>query len=50
MSKIYRIPVLDLNNPTDPASYVDRHFATGTPLNWQDDMTGRTNEAVKVNN
>jgi len=38
--------VLDLNNPTDPANYIDREFAAGTPFNWQDEVSGQLMQAV----
>ncbi|MCL4296305.1 MAG: hypothetical protein KJ077_11275 [Anaerolineae bacterium] len=41
-----KIPTLNLEKPTDPANYIDREFARGTPLNWQDDVTGRLRAAV----
>lgn len=36
-----RLPRLDLEHPLDPSNYVDRPFAAGCPLVWQDDVTGR---------
>lgn len=44
--KTFRVPTLDLHNPTDPKNYVDRPFAKGTPLNWQDDISGIVSGAV----
>lgn len=41
-----QIPTLNLENPTDPANYVDRPFAKGTPLYWGDDVTGRLRAAI----
>lgn len=40
------LPTLDLKHPTDPANYVDRPFAKGTPLSWRDDVTGTVPAAV----
>lgn len=39
---------LDLTNPTNPANYVDRYGGAlrGTPLNWQDDVSGQMQEIV----
>jgi len=38
--------VLDLENPTDPANYIDREFSAGTPFNWQDEASGQLMQAV----
>ncbi len=35
------LPRLDLEHPTAAGNYVDRPWAKGTPLTWQDDITGR---------
>jgi hypothetical protein len=37
---------LNLEKPTDPSNYVDRSFAKGSPLNWQDDVSGQMSSAV----
>lgn len=37
---------LNLKTPTAPENYVDREFASGTPLNWQDDITNQMRDAV----
>ena len=42
----FYVPTLNLENRTDPRNYVDRDFSAGTPLNWQDDVTGQMREAV----
>lgn len=42
----FNLTTLNLQDPTNPRNYVDRPFAVGTPLNWQDDVTGQTQAAV----
>lgn len=40
------VPVLNKNNPTDPASYRDVGSVKGMPLNWKDDITNQMQPAV----
>ena len=42
----FQVPVLNLDNPTDPQSYRNMGPVSGAPLNWQDDITGRMKAAV----
>ena len=46
MSLLIKVQTLNLENVTDPHNYVDRPFAQGTPLNWQDDVSNKLPEAV----
>jgi len=43
---MFQLPVLNLENPTDPALYVKRGNVDGMPLYWRDDVTGRIPAAV----
>lgn len=43
---MFRLPVLNLENPTDPALYVKRGMVEGMPLYWRDDVTGTLPAAV----
>jgi hypothetical protein len=43
---MFQLPVLNLENPTDPALYVKRGTVEGMPLYWRDDVTGRLPAAV----
>lgn len=40
------LPVFILSDPTNPSSYREVSTIKGCPLNWQDDVDGRLQEAV----